>query len=125
MFGLARRNAALVAPLATCSLLLGPFAIASATAAPSPDVVNSEVYGGGGNSGATFTHDFIELYNRGADPVNLSGWSLQYASRDPGHGTPLAVRRRGRQQRSRGGLPAHRQRLLDAGPHPRRRHRHQ
>jgi len=43
-------------------------------------VVISEVYGGGGNSGATFTHDFIELYNRGADPVNLSGWSVQYAS---------------------------------------------
>ena len=58
----------------------GPFAIAGATAAPSPDVVISEVYGGGGNSGATFTHDFIELYNRGADPVNLSGWSVQYAS---------------------------------------------
>ncbi len=91
VFGLARRNAALVAPLATCSLLLGPFAIASATAAPSPDVVNSEVYGGGGNSGATFTHDFIELYNRGADPVDLSGWSVQYASRDQGteHRSPF------------------------------------
>ncbi len=26
-------------------------------------LVISEVYGGGGNSGATYTHDFIELYN--------------------------------------------------------------
>lgn len=28
----------------------------------SPDVVISQVYGGGGNSGAPFTHDFIELF---------------------------------------------------------------
>lgn len=44
------------------------------------DVVISQVYGGGGNSGATFTHDFIELFNRGALPVSLAGWSLQYAA---------------------------------------------
>ena len=40
----------------------------------------SQVYGGGGNSGATYTHDFVELYNAGSSPVNLSGWALQYAS---------------------------------------------
>ena len=44
------------------------------------DVVISQVYGGGGNSGAPFTHDFIELFNRGVTPVNLSGWSVQYQS---------------------------------------------
>jgi uncharacterized protein len=44
------------------------------------DLVVSQVYGGGGNSGATYTHDFIELFNRGSEPVNLSGWSVQYAS---------------------------------------------
>ncbi len=43
-------------------------------------VVISQAYGGGGNSGATYTHDFIELFNRGATPVDLSGWSVQYAS---------------------------------------------
>jgi hypothetical protein len=48
--------------------------------AVSPDVVISQVYGGGGNSGATYTHDFIELFNRGTDPVSLDGWSVQYAS---------------------------------------------
>jgi hypothetical protein len=51
-----------------------------AALAVSPDVVISQVYGGGGNSGAPFTHDFIELYNRGASPVSLAGWSVQYAS---------------------------------------------
>jgi predicted extracellular nuclease len=48
--------------------------------AASPDVVISQVYGGGGNSGATYTNDFVELFNRGAATVDLTGWSVQYAS---------------------------------------------
>jgi DNA/RNA endonuclease G (NUC1) len=43
-------------------------------------VVISQVYGGGGNAGATLTNDFIELHNAGPDPVSLAGWSVQYAS---------------------------------------------
>ena len=43
-------------------------------------VVISQVYGGGGNSGATLRSDFIELHNTGNAPVSLSGWSVQYAS---------------------------------------------
>lgn len=43
-------------------------------------VVISEIYGGGGNAGANYTHDFIELYNPTSLPVSLSGWSVQYAS---------------------------------------------
>lgn len=43
-------------------------------------VVINEVYGGGGNSGATYKNDFIELYNNGSTPVSLAGWSVQYAS---------------------------------------------
>jgi predicted extracellular nuclease len=48
--------------------------------AVSPNIVISQVYGGGGNSGATYTHDFIELFNLGATPVSLNGWSVQYTS---------------------------------------------
>ena len=48
--------------------------------AGSPNIVISQVYGGGGNSGATYKSDFIELFNRGATPVNVAGWSVQYAS---------------------------------------------
>jgi uncharacterized repeat protein (TIGR01451 family) len=51
--------------------------------APPPvtaDVVISQVYGGGGNSGATFTHDFVELFNSGPTAVPLTGWSIQYAT---------------------------------------------
>ncbi len=43
-------------------------------------VVISQVYGGGGNSGATYRSDFIELHNNGAAPVDLTGWTLQYGS---------------------------------------------
>ncbi|SES27341.1 lamin tail domain-containing protein [Pedobacter rhizosphaerae] len=47
---------------------------------PPAHVVISEVYGGGGNSGATFKNDFIELYNPTNAAVDLTGWSVQYAS---------------------------------------------
>src|SRR5262245_19341504 len=43
-------------------------------------MVISQIYGGGGNAGATFTNDFIELFNRVATPLSLIGWSVQYAS---------------------------------------------
>ena len=48
--------------------------------AASPDLVISQVYGGGGNAGATYKNDFIEILNRGSSPVNVTGWSVQYAS---------------------------------------------
>ena len=46
----------------------------------SSGVVVSQVYGGGGNSGATYENDFIELFNRSASSVSVAGWSVQYAS---------------------------------------------
>ncbi len=46
----------------------------------SPDIVISQVYGGGGNTSAPYRNDYIELFNRGTTTVSLSGWSLQYAS---------------------------------------------
>lgn len=48
--------------------------------AGSSQVVISQLYGGGGNSGATYKNDFIELFNPTNATVNLSGWSVQYAS---------------------------------------------
>lgn len=50
------------------------------TVVPTPSVVISQVYGGGGNSGATYKNDFIELFNPGSAPVSLAGWSVQYAA---------------------------------------------
>ncbi|MFS0705076.1 ExeM/NucH family extracellular endonuclease [Cellulomonas sp. 179-A 9B4 NHS] len=70
--------------LTALGLLLtgGVVTAGAAQAAVSPDapVVISEVYGGGGNSGATLTQDFVELYNPGDAPVDVSGWAVQYAS---------------------------------------------
>jgi hypothetical protein len=43
-------------------------------------IVISQVYGGGGNTGAPYTNDFIELFNRGTAAVDISGYSVQYAS---------------------------------------------
>ena len=40
----------------------------------------SQTYSSGGNSGATYTHDFIEIFNSGGSPVSLAGMSVQYAS---------------------------------------------
>lgn len=63
---------------AVFSSLLAFAALGAGTA--SAQVVISQVYGGGGNSGAQYTHDFIEIFNRGSEAVNISGWSVQYAS---------------------------------------------
>ncbi|MBX3205294.1 MAG: lamin tail domain-containing protein [Labilithrix sp.] len=43
-------------------------------------VVISQVYGGGGNSGAPYKSSFVELHNRGSVPVVLNGWSIHYLS---------------------------------------------
>jgi hypothetical protein len=43
-------------------------------------VVISQVYGGGGNAGASYSNDYIELHNSGTIAQNLNGWSVQYTS---------------------------------------------
>ncbi len=52
----------------------------SSEALGSSSLVISQVYGGGGNSGATYKNDFVELFNRGSAAVSVSGWSVQYAA---------------------------------------------
>ncbi|GIX38317.1 MAG: nuclease [Silanimonas sp.] len=64
---------------------LRPLALLSAALlalplAASAQVVISQVYGGGGNSGAPLRSDFVELFNAGSESVSLEGWSVQYAS---------------------------------------------
>ena len=68
--------------------------VTSNLTALSSGVVISQVYGGGGNTGATFKNDFIELFNRGTTTLSLTGWSVQYAAAGGNFGssniTPLS-----------------------------------
>ncbi len=66
--------------LLAIAIVILPFFPSSSSAQTANHVVISEVYGGGGNSGATLKNDFIELYNPTDSPVDISGWSVQYAS---------------------------------------------
>jgi hypothetical protein len=61
-------------------LLLLVLVVPNPAGAASPDVVVSQIYGGGGNSGAPFTNDFVELFNRGSTSVDVTGWTMQYAT---------------------------------------------
>ncbi len=75
------RPLAMVAAAAT-AIAGGVFVPLTATAAVSSDapVVISEIYGGGGNNGAAFNRDFIELANVSDEDLDLSAYSVQYAS---------------------------------------------
>jgi predicted extracellular nuclease len=62
-------------------LALALVAATPAAHASSPGgLVVSQVYAGGGNSGASYTNDFVELFNGGSSAADLTGWSIQYAS---------------------------------------------
>lgn len=57
-----------------------PFA--ASLAASAADVRISQVFGGGGSSStaALYKKDYVELFNAGSEPVNISGWVLAYGS---------------------------------------------
>jgi lamin tail-like protein len=66
--------------LALLALLAASFLAAGGAQGASSDVVVSQLYAGGGNTGATYTNDYVELLNRGSGTVDLTGWSVQYAT---------------------------------------------
>src|SRR5690242_5116702 len=62
-------------PLSVAAVLaVTPFAHAA-----TGSVVVSQVFAGGGNSGAPYANDFVELLNRGSTAVDVTGWTVQYA----------------------------------------------
>ena len=63
------------------STITDPQGVGTITNDDTPLLVISQVYGGGGNGGATYTNDFIEIFNRGTTTVDFSvtPYSLQYA----------------------------------------------
>lgn len=76
---LKRGTGAVLAAVLIAGSTLGSLG-ATVSAASADHVVISQVYGGGGNSGATYSHDFIELYNPTEQPVSLADWKVRYAS---------------------------------------------
>lgn len=76
---------AAVLGLTVGALVAGGLVLAPTASAASTTIVINEVYGGGGNSGATLKNDFIELKNVGTAPVDVTGWSVQYASAGGGY----------------------------------------
>jgi hypothetical protein len=56
------------------------FGTAALPATCTSSVVISQVYGAGGNSGASYKNDFIVLFNGGTSAVDLSTWAVHYAS---------------------------------------------
>jgi hypothetical protein len=76
---ISRRSNVLTLVSLTPILLLATFNFFHDASVPGA-IVMSQIYGGGGNSGAPFRNDFIELFNRSNAPVTLTGWSVQYVS---------------------------------------------
>ncbi len=58
-----------------CILPVAP----SFAATRSTTLTISQIYGGGGNSGATYTNDFVELHNVSSGPINLATMAVQSA----------------------------------------------
>jgi predicted extracellular nuclease len=77
-FGLGR--AARAAGAVVCVTAAAVIASAGSASAASTGLVINEVYGGGGNSGATYTNDFVEISNRSGSAISVDGDSVQYHS---------------------------------------------
>ncbi|HEX8844854.1 MAG TPA: Calx-beta domain-containing protein [Pyrinomonadaceae bacterium] len=67
---------------ATAGDTTGLGTITNDDAAATPQLVISQVYGGGSNSGAAYGSDFVQLFNRGTATIDFSvtPYSVQYAS---------------------------------------------
>lgn len=65
--------------LLTAGLVALPGTITAASAASTTLVIN-EVYVNGGSTGATYTSKYVELFNKSAAAIDLTGLSIQYRS---------------------------------------------
>jgi predicted extracellular nuclease len=87
-----RTQRVLLATISSTALVAATAVGLSAPAhAVSSDVVVEQVYGGGGNSGAPFSNDFVELFNLGSSDVDLSGWTVTYFTSTGSATAPTAL----------------------------------
>jgi predicted extracellular nuclease len=69
-----------IAVLSVLAVLAAGLVAAAPAQAASANLVISQVYGGGGNASATYTHDYVELFNRGNAAASIGNLSVQYTS---------------------------------------------
>ena len=77
------------------ALAAGTVSVVTPTALAAPDgsnVVINEVYGGGGNSGSKYSHDFVELYNPTDQDIDLTGWKLDQQSAKGNRGAQVSLK---------------------------------
>jgi predicted extracellular nuclease len=95
------RRVGVLAALGLAATAVSPLVLASPVHANpgGTALVISEVYGAGGNNGAVYNADFVELYNPTAAALPLSGLAIHYRSAAGGSGgAPYALS---------GSVPAH------------------
>jgi hypothetical protein len=56
-----------------------------------PNVLINQAFGGGGSGTKTYRHCFVELYNPTSEPVDMTGWTIQYAGGSNVFGSGVAV----------------------------------
>lgn len=63
-----------------CAVALSVVIVPAAGGSGTSGLVISQIFGGGGNAGAPYANDYLEVFNRGTSPVSVSGWTVQYAT---------------------------------------------
>ena len=81
--------ALLVASIALCLEMAGP--AVPAQSVPDPNLRISQIYTRGGEAGALYQNDFIELFNRGTSTVDINGWSINITGLEGFPGNTSAI----------------------------------
>src|SRR4051812_8933561 len=88
-----RNLAALVTAVTFLALLaFAPGPTSAQTLSGSPNLVISQIYTHGGEVGASFQNDFIEIFNRGAEPADMNNYTLHMSTISGPTPTGIAVK---------------------------------
>ena len=71
-----RLIACVTAVTALVLFVFAPSRAARAQVNGSPNLVISQVYARGGEAGSSYQKDFVEIFNRGPEPVDMNGYTL-------------------------------------------------
>src|SRR5437660_5303691 len=85
-----RSNCSRFLAAAFCLLIFSSLLMAQSTA--DPNIRISQIYTRGGEAGATYQNDFIELFNRGNSTVDINGWSLNIFTIEGSSASSIGIR---------------------------------